>query len=246
MKDKLGLSTKSVGAGDYGYISYHAPRYAFLLRLLAGYGLTSSSTVLDIGPSRFTSLIREHFGVAVDSLGFGPDRLEDGDRHFGFDLNLTQDKGRWRQDLPTYEFVLMTEVIEHLYTAPELVLAFVKTLLVDDGLLILQTPNAVSLPKRVKLLLGCNPYEMIRVDPSNPGHFREYTISELGRLAENLEFRVERCTTAYYYDAKFARHEEGYFEKQSVVGSIKNFLYRCLTKGLREGITMVWRKRGVA
>jgi methyltransferase family protein len=238
----LQFPPKSIAADDRAYIAYHAPRYAFLLRLLAEYNLTSSSTLLDIGPSRLTDLIREGFGVAADSLGLGQYPTIDGGRHLEFDLNLTQNASTWRRDMPTYEFVVMAEVLEHLYTAPQLVLAFVKTLIVENGLLILQTPNAASFQKRFKLLLGRNPYEMIRVDTSNPGHFREYTIAELNRLAKKLGFSVERCVTAFYFDARFARHADGQVEPQFALGSVKNSLYRLLPKNLREGITMVWRK----
>jgi len=245
MKDKSKFSVNSIRAEDRGYIAYHAPRYAFLLRLLAEQGVIASATLLDIGPSRLTELMRERFGVRVDSLGFGPDHAGDGARHFEFDLNLAQDATRWRKDLPRYKFVVMAEVLEHLHTAPPLVLAFVKSLLVENGLLILQTPNAASLPKRLKLLLGRNPYEMLRIDSSNPGHFREYTISELRRLAEEVGFRVESCMTSFYFDARFAHHA-GYVEPQPVVGCVKNTIYRLLPKGLREGITMVLRKPVVA
>jgi cyclopropane fatty-acyl-phospholipid synthase-like methyltransferase len=246
MKNRTGFSAKAIQAEDCGYGAYHAPRYAFLLRLLTEHGLTAGSTVLDIGPSRLTVLIREHCGVVVDSLGFSPDCSVNGARHFEFDLNLAQDETRWRRDLPLYDCVVMAEVLEHLHTAPQLVLAFVKTLLAENGLLVIQTPNAASFPKRVKLLLGRNPYETIRIDPSNPGHFREYTISELRKLAEGLGFRVERCTTAFYFDARFARHQRGHVEPQPVVGLAKNFLYPLLPTSLREGITMVWRRKSAS
>ena len=244
MKSTSKFSAESIRASDRGYTAYHAPRYAFLLRLLAELGVTKASRILDVGPSRLTELIGQKFGAAVDSLGFGPDRAAEGGRHFEFDLNAAQDEARWRRDLPQYEIVVMAEVLEHLYTAPELVLAFVKTLLVEDGLLILQTPNAAALQKRVKLVLGRNPYEMIRVTASNPGHFREYTLSELRRLAEELGFRVERCATAFYFDARFARHLEGRVRPEPALGMVKNILYRAFPKSMREGITMVWRKTG--
>ncbi len=196
-----GLSARAIRGENQGYVAYHAPRYAYLLEVLAKYGLGADSTLLDIGPSRLTTLIQERFGIAVDSLGFGEDRVTREGRHFGFDLNLAQRKESWRRDLPRYDFVVMAEVLEHLYTAPQLVLSFVRTLLADDGRLVLQTPNAASLPKRLKLLLGRNPFEMIRIDPQNPGHFREYTQTELLDLAAGLGFRVEDYTASFYFDA---------------------------------------------
>jgi SAM-dependent methyltransferase len=227
---------------DQGYVAYHAPRYAYLLELLAEHGLQRGSTLLDIGPSRLTSLIRERFGASVDSLGFGEDAARPEGSHFAFDLNLAQRPESWRRDLPRYDFVVMAEVLEHLHTAPQLVLDFVKTLLVDGGILLIQTPNAASLPKRIKLLLGRNPFEMIRMDAENPGHFREYTRKELSRLAAGLGFEVESCSLAFHFDARFAHHESGEAAGlHSLLGSIKNIVYNTLPAPLREGITMVWR-----
>ncbi len=233
----------AIRAGDEGYFAYHAPRYAFLLDLLRRHQAGPGSTLLDIGPSRLTVLIREQLGITADSLGFG----EDGDslgggRHFSFDLNQAQSPENWRRGLPRYDFIVLAEILEHLYTAPPLVLAFVKSLLTDDGVLVLQTPNAASLSKRIKLLLGRNPYEMIRMDPMNPGHFREYTRKELSALADDLGFRVEEQSTSFYFDTRFAHRPSGESAgKRRILGPAKNLIYRVLPAPLREGITMVWR-----
>src|SRR5262245_61470290 len=94
------FSARDIRGADQGYVAYHAPRFAYVLEVLDRYGLGTGSTVLDIGPSRLTSLIRERFGVAVDSLGFGEDRATPEGRHFEFDLNLAQREESWRRDLP--------------------------------------------------------------------------------------------------------------------------------------------------
>ncbi len=233
------------GASMDGYALYHAPRYAFLLELLASCGVSASSRLLDIGPSTLTGLIRSRFGCTVDSLGHlradSPDEL----RHFEFDLNLAQDDATWRRDVPSYDIVVMAEVIEHLYTAPQLVLAFVRSLVRDGGCLLLQTPNAASLPKRLKLLAGRNPYEMIRIDREDPGHFREYTMAELRSLAAAAGFTVEAGHAAYYFDARYGRHGPG-GRPQPWLGVAKNLVYRHLPPSLREGITLVLRRTGEA
>ena len=84
--------------------------------------------------------------------------------------------------------MVFAEVIEHLHTSPLHSLNFVRGLVAESGVVILQTPNAVSLPKRLKVLGGRNPYEQIRADPSNPGHFREYTLRELEGYARETGF----------------------------------------------------------
>ncbi|MDZ4859172.1 MAG: methyltransferase domain-containing protein [Candidatus Hydrogenedentes bacterium] len=224
-----------------GYKSFHAPRYAFVLGLLRELGAGRDSSILDIGPSHLTELLRNEIDARVDTLGFGEDSRGERGNHYAFNLNDAQHPIEWRANLPRYSFVIMAEVLEHLYVAPQLVLGFVKTLLTADGRLIVQTPNAASLTKRVKLLLGRNPYEMIRTDPMNPGHYREYTAAELHVIARELGFVVERCETGFYFDARHVHDSRGRLVRHSALGGLKNIVYRNLPAGLREGITMVLR-----
>ena len=144
--------------------------------------------------------------------------------------------------MPRYDLVVFAEVIEHLHTSPVHTLGFVRGLLADAGVLILQTPNAASLPKRLKLLAGRNPYELIRPDGGNPGHFREYTLAELEAYARQARFQVVEVARRFYFDARFAHHEEGAVRPQPLVGAIKNGVYRALPRFLREGVTLVLRK----
>jgi len=236
------FSVASIRGHDRGYTAFHSPRYVFLLQLLADLGASENTRILDVGRSALTSLIARRFGARVDSLGLEPDGASNDGAHFRFDLNRALEEEAWRRDLPRYDVVVMAEVIEHLHTAPELVLAFIRTLVADGGLLVLQTPNAASLPKRIKLALGRNPYERIRADASNPGHFREYTANELRRLAESSGFRTERCRSGYYFDARYARHRGPADRPQPVIGTLKNSVYPLLPPTLREGITLVLRR----
>jgi hypothetical protein len=91
----------------------------------------------------------------------------------------------------------------------------------------------------VKLLVGRNPFELIREDRSNPGHFREYTLGEIVSFAEQTGFAVIRRFRRFYFDARYAHHEDGTTRKQLALGTIKNVVYRCLPSFLREGITVV-------
>jgi hypothetical protein len=117
-------------------------------------------------------------------------------------------------------------VIEHLYTAPELVLAFVKRLLKPGGFLVVQTPNAVALEKRVVMLRGANPFEMIRPSRDNPGHFREYTIHELRALAARVGLEVDGAELQDYFNS-----QPGYAR-----------LLARWKKSFRQGITIVYRR----
>lgn len=236
-------TASAIRGSDRGYTAYHAPRYAFLLDLLQQLDVGARTRVLDIGRSHLTELIAQRFGCRPDSLGFDLDGSTPQGRHYHFDLNQTQREDGWRRDVPTYDVIVMAEVIEHLYTAPQLVLAYLRTLIQPGGRLIVQTPNAASIQKRIKMMLGRNPYEMIRTDNTNPGHFREYTIRELRNLSQAAGFDVEQVHTAFYFDARYSRHGAGGNLPQPVLGTVKNTIYRALPSGLREGVTMVLRRR---
>jgi hypothetical protein len=237
------FSSRAIRGSDNGYTAFHAPRYAHVLQTLAEHGVSSTTRVLDIGRSRLTELIAERFGCLVDSLGFGRDAPTPQGRHHEFDLNRSQRREDWRTDLPQYDVIVMAEVIEHLYTAPQFVLGFIATLMAPDGLLLVQTPNAADLSRRIKLLLGRNPYELIRLDPTNPGHFREYTPSELRRLAEGAGLEVERLSMHFYFDMRFGLHGETGNFPQPVFGAVKNLVYSLLPPPLRWGMTGEFRRR---
>lgn len=210
------------------YVRTHAQRYVLLLELVEGLirGQTSRK-LLVVGPSYESLLLRKAFaGLTVNTLGWQDRRfpLRDGELHVEFDLN--------DDDYPAldqHDVVICGEVIEHLRVSPEPVLRFLARGLTPGGHLIVQTPNAAALPKRLRLLLGRNPYEPIRAEPRNPGHFHEYTLEELRDAVEGAGLSVTRVLAANYFDH----------------GSRKNRLYRAagrvLPPSLREGITIVAR-----
>ena len=224
---------------DPGYLAYHAPRYHFVLELARRAVAGGASRALDIGPSPLSKLLREGLPCPVDTLGLQPSARADGGAvHHHADLNNLAAMPR---DLPSYDLIVFAEVLEHLHTAPVPVLAALGRLLTPRGHLILQTPNAASLPKRLKLLLGRNPYDQIRPDPADPGHFREYTLAELRLVVAQAGLSIVDTFRRYYFDARYARHRDGAVQKQPLLGALKNGAYRALPPFLREGITLVLR-----
>jgi SAM-dependent methyltransferase len=222
---------------DPGYLAYHAPRYDFLLGLARRSIVHGARRVLDIGPSPFTSMLRESMPCPVDTLGLQPSGREGGAMHYHADLNAPEAL----PDMPAYDLIVFAEVLEHLHVAPVRVLTALARWLAADGTLLLQTPNAASLPKRIKLLLGRNPYELIRADPRDPGHVREYTLRELICLSHESGLVIEQSFRRFYFDARFARHGDGAVRPQPILGRLKNLGYRALPPFLREGITLVLR-----
>jgi SAM-dependent methyltransferase len=241
-------SIADIRGADRGYLAFHSPRFRFLLQLIDQHLDGAHRRILDIGLSPFTVLLREHLCTPVDSLGLEPDSaLQDG-THVQVDLNQLGDRAFQPPPLGPYDVIVFAEVLEHLWTSPLLVLRFLHDALAQDGLLIVQTPNAASLFKRLKLLLGWNPYEMIRESRTNPGHFREYTVDELEQLAEGAGFQTVSVFRRYYFDARFADMDESGRggTPSPVLGMIKNVVYSAIPPFLREGVTIVLRRRAAS
>jgi hypothetical protein len=218
------LRTRYGASEEQVYLRTHEARYRVLIELVAE---LAPRRILVVGPSYERVLLGEAFpGVTVNTLGWYDHRFPrgEGEQHTEFDLNEI--------DYPTLErhdVVVCAEVIEHLHVALVPVLRFLATGLEPDGRLILQTPNATALPKRLRMMLGRNPYDPIREERGNPGHFHEHTVGELLDAVEAAGLEVTRWLTANYFDH----------------GSRKNRVYRALgpvlPRTLREGITVVAR-----
>jgi SAM-dependent methyltransferase len=209
------------------YLAYHERRYRTLrslaLELLDG---RAGPRILNVGPMFETALLRAAAGATVDTLGFAnpvfPPRP--GERHIESDLNEPDGKADG-----SYDLIVMAEVIEHLHTSPVTVLGHLAGWLRPGGALIVQTPNAVALHKRLRMLAGRNPLEPIRADASNPGHFHEYTLGELRQVAAGAGLAVGGVRAENYFGASPAARAYG-------------ALGRALPPSLRHGIT-IWLRR---
>jgi hypothetical protein len=206
------------------YLRTHARRYELLLGLITG---LAPQRILVVGPSFESALLREALPAArVDTLGWEDHRFprREGERHTQLDLNDSD-----YPELEPHDVIVCGEVIEHLHVALVPVLRFLAGGLSPGGSLVMQTPNATALPKRLRMLAGRNPYEPIRSTPQNPGHFHEYTVGELRAALTDAGFEITRLVTANYFDH----------------GSRKNRAFRALgpvvPRSLREGITVVAR-----
>lgn len=222
-----------------GYLKYHAPRYDMLLELLHTY-YTGNEDILDIGRSPFTRIAARYLETQIDTLGFEADKKTETGYNYQFDLNDSQDSENWRSDIPQYDIIIFSEVIEHLYTSPELVLKFLKSLLKTGGIIIMQTPNAVALHKRIKMLLGKNPYHLISENISNPAHFREYTKEELADYCHNAGFSIEKVSVENYFDYRYRNHADGTASKTKFY-RLLNVFYNILPSSLRTGLCFVIR-----
>lgn len=228
-------NTLSDGADDYWKI--HRKRFQWTANLIIELALQLKQLgqpvkkILDIGPSYQTILLDHIFpDIQIDTLGFYDARyVPKGETaHISFDLNDTFDREKWPScSDKKYDIIVMLEVIEHLYTSPKIIFTFLGEIMQFGGFLVIQTPNAVSLSKRLTMIRGKNPYELIRETRTNPGHFREYTKKELSELAEAAGLEV---VETYLLN---------YFNKGGLLSKISNIL----PSSMREGMTLVLRKK---
>lgn len=226
------------------YLLVHKQRYGYLFNIIKN--LRSSIKkehiiTLDIGPSLFTKLLEKKFqSDTILSLGLEHEQSRGGhlpsdvvldkDHYFYFNLNDTQSPDKWLY-LPSCDIIIMAEVLEHLHTAPTLVLKFLNSCLLPGGYLVIQTPNAAALKNRISMMMGKNPFHMIRENADNPGHFREYTLNELLMIAEKTGFSVvEKSIKSYFTPLNL-------FEKLYV--GITNLL----PQKFKTGITIVLKKK---
>ena len=238
VKDREAAAAIRHRFGSSPYVAFHAPRYAYLLDVVARFRPDPLNRVLDIGPSCLTTLLAEAIRVPVDSLGFEDEGPTDSGQHYSFDLNEAATPHTWRTGLPAYDLVVMAEVIEHLHTSPSLVLRFLRAVVRPGGIVIIQTPNAATLQRRVKLALGRNPFDLINEDQSNPLHFREYTGPELRRYASGAGFAVRELAYRNYFDLHYA-NDHSPNQRPRWVRTGEAFLLDILPSSFRTGITMV-------
>ncbi|HEY7095624.1 MAG TPA: class I SAM-dependent methyltransferase [Terriglobales bacterium] len=219
------------------YARYHYKRYSYLIALVHDLLPERKSRILDVGRGLFTNILAAEypnvttlgFASAISAMPMVPKHIP----HIVFDLNGAQHKSNWTT-LPQFDLIVFAEVIEHLYTAPELVMSMLSSSLAQDGYCIVQTPNAVALHKRVLSVCGRNPYERIRLDNSEPGHFREYTKHELVAIGR-------------YAGLTVVRHEyKNYFGVQGgALRKLAGTLFELVTlpfPSLRRGQTIVFHK----
>ncbi|HET8828401.1 MAG TPA: class I SAM-dependent methyltransferase [Pelobium sp.] len=215
------------------YLAIHGSRFGVILQWLENKKFNS---VLDVGPSFLSELLHDKFGNQLSLMGFDAENSLGG--HLASN-DILRELKFIKQDLNFFEaqsidqkfdLIVCGEVIEHLYTSPKKLFQNFEKLLIPNGFLIIQTPNAVSLRKRLLMLLGKNPFEVPRENLNNPGHYREYTPQELKQLAQETGFSVEKIIM------------EEYFEYPSFTSKIYRTFKNIIPPNLRSGITIILKK----
>lgn len=89
-----------------------------------------------------------------------------------------------------FDIVVAGEIIEHVFDTDDFI-KIVSSYLKPGGLLVVTTPNVASLPRRLLLLLGINPYLENRVIQGvSVGHIRYFTFIELTQLLRDRQLEI--------------------------------------------------------
>lgn len=192
------FGTLQLSAEESRYLGYHSKRLAYTANFVQSVANTAQAPlkILDVGPHFLTFSIKHLVQPTplMYTMGFANYHLFPENqtvKHFELDLNTCESMPENAIE-ERFDLIVISETIEHLYTSPKIIFAFLGKLLTNkpgSGILV-QTPNAVNLYKRIKLACGRNPYELIRTDRTNPGHFREYTMDELINYGKEAGFTI--------------------------------------------------------
>ena len=212
------------------YIKFHKIRYCYLLNHLVhlvNNAQEEKVRILDIGPMHQTVLFRKSIdNLIVDTMGedFITNELSQDEVHYEIDLNYTENF-KYPIDRK-YDVITFSEVIEHLYTKPEIVLQFISRFLKNKGYLILQTPNGLAIHHRIKLLFGIHPYQQINEYRNN--HFREYSLKELEDIYANCGLKVIHKEIKNYFNNDSTFLNRAYVNLEAMI-----------PQTFRDGITII-------
>jgi len=234
---ELSAVADALGPEMQQYFAYNRARYVALAdvvgEVLERSPAKQRARVLDVGPGFQTLMFRRLWPeLHIDTIGFPDEKFPpaDGEHRAQFDLNDAADQSRWPVLPRTYDVVSYCEVVEHLYTSPTHSLRFLASTLAPGGYMIVTTPNGIALHRRLRLLVGINPQELIREDLSNPGHYREYGRRELIALAAHAGLSPVFSRMGHY----------------TTTGSLKSRAFGALThvlpNDLRKDMTIVFRR----
>lgn len=99
----------------------------------------------------------------------------------------------------SFDVVTLLGVIEHLHESPRDLLTTAAEMLREGGLLVVVTPNAVNVRKRIHVLFGKSNFPDVRGFYHSVGawrgHVREYTLEEVAFVVEAAGFEVTRART---------------------------------------------------
>lgn len=184
------------------YSSVHHSRLKFLKQQIALLGLPPTARVLDVGC--YPPLIFKHLQKRYSAWGISSPHEP---LKYSQVLSLNLDSDSIPLEPHSFDLILLSEVIEHLYRQIPSVLTKLHLLLKPGGRIIITTPNAVSFFTLGKVILGLNPsFPLADLSKDNPlsgsiyhRHNREYTLSEMTNLLVDAGYKIVKASTFTAY-----------------------------------------------
>src|SRR3989339_1030210 len=190
---------------ELNYFVIHKTRYLIILEEILNLNFPKHSRVLDIGcyPLHlFHALEGEPFEFKMKGIASNHEPVKEKNI---VQLNIEKEKLPFKSD--SFDFVLMTEVIEHLTADPRMYLDEVRRVMKKNGRLLITTPNAAHLKNRMKLLAGKSAHfpleQLYQTNPDDDSlyfrHNREFTMDELQQIirASNFVLRTSKFMSFY-------------------------------------------------
>lgn len=171
------------------YVKFHNKRISHLITFLIKH-VKSGSKIGIIGYSIFDSMIRDKLpGCTIynilPTIDFAGLEVDLARQILVYDI--TENKSV--EIAYEFDYIIFTEVLEHLFSDDSQVINNVTKLLRKDGYLFFSVPNVSALGKLIPLIVGENPYmkksEIIEGAFGGFGHIREYSIREVRNLLTN-------------------------------------------------------------
>jgi len=203
-------------SSDYieGYIKPHMRRFEVTSQLLETI-LKPDMRVIDVGSYGtlvpvLKKLATTNITVTQPAMACSEQHVTCGlpDARHGNNYPIHLDRFDLESQFPypdeTFDFVLFTEVLEHLAYDPMHTLSEINRITKTNGYLLVSTPNCVSTKSVFKILLGRHPnfYPAYNRARSLDRHNREYTPQEVKKLLRLAGFNLELFHTANVYDEK--------------------------------------------
>jgi 2-polyprenyl-3-methyl-5-hydroxy-6-metoxy-1,4-benzoquinol methylase len=181
--------------------NYHSEYNAFLgyYKIKSCLEHARGSTALDLacGDGMLTAMLKPHFEkiVGVDAssvhLVAARKRLPDVEFHESLIENFNSQE--------TFDSIFMLDILEHVID-PVFVLKKASNFLKEDGVLIVQVPNANAINRRIAVFMGtlesCD--ELSPFDLQVAGHRRSYTIMTLQNDIKNAGLKVTATGGVFY------------------------------------------------
>lgn len=203
--------TNGVGQNSSWFQNYSLNRkesFQTQLNGLLSYLPPPPCSILDVGAAPFvlSEALTKH-GYIVSALDLAPERFENLDK---LDCTVVRGNAELPSTVPiedTFDVVLLLHVFEHFHLDPITSLEGLRSLLKPNGLLVLETPNLLSIIGWKNIIMKGVAYscansiyhefsKLKRI--GHMGHIREYTKGELQELLEACGFTVEKIHTKDY------------------------------------------------